>query len=165
MAKHNKSTKPGSRKPTAKQKKLIALLPKVEAGEMTMQDAMLKAGYAETSAREQSAVLGSLGNNEAMQAALRKAGFTEDFLATGIVEGAQATGVSITGRLHPDFRARGIFFKLGAELLNTFPAKRVQTEMVTPQTYGDLTKKAAKSAEEARRLAEEQADEEDDAED
>ncbi|HEV7282314.1 MAG TPA: hypothetical protein VGN57_19080 [Pirellulaceae bacterium] len=107
---------------TPRQKKLISLMPKVESGELTMKQAMLQAGYAESTADQQSTILGGLRSNTKMQEALRKAGFTEQFLAEGIVEGAGATSIGERGE-HPDYRARGIFYKLGAELLDAFPNK------------------------------------------
>lgn len=105
-----------------RQKKLIQLMPKVEAGEITQEEALKQAGYAASTARQQSTVLGGLRQNTKMQEALKKAGFTEDYLAEGIVEGTAAMQVSDRGT-HPDYRARGIFYKLGAELLDAFPNK------------------------------------------
>jgi hypothetical protein len=106
---------------TPRQKNLIELLPKVEAGEISMVEAMRQAGYAESTAQQQSTILGGLRNNTKMQEALQRAGFTEDYLATGIVEGTKA----VAGENDKaDFKARGIFYKLGAELLDAFPAKK-----------------------------------------
>ena len=99
-------------------------MPKVESEELTLQAAMLQAGYAESTSHQQSTILGSLRTNTKMQEALHKAGFTEQFLAEGIVEGAGATEVRGQGDERPDYRARGIYYKLGAELLDAFPAKK-----------------------------------------
>lgn len=122
---------------TAKQKKLVAFMPEVEAGNMTLKDAMLKSGYSEETAKQQSTILGGLRSNTKMQEALKKAGFTEDYLAEGIVEGTGA----VDGKLkvitktedgeeevdfvgNPDYNARARYYKLGAELLDAFPAKK-----------------------------------------
>jgi hypothetical protein len=107
-----------------RQKNLIELMPKVEAGEISMVEAMKRAGYADSTAHQQQSVLGAIRNNTKMQEALQKAGFTEDYLATGIVEGTTATEGE---KAIPDYRARGIFYKLGAELLDAFPAKKTIT--------------------------------------
>ena len=71
-----KSTKP--QKLTAKQKKLIALMPKVELGKITVEKAMLKAGYAKSTARQQTDCLRNIRENSAMQDALRDVGVNED---------------------------------------------------------------------------------------
>lgn len=140
-----KKTGRGSKKMTPKQKALVALMPEVESGRMTMKAAMLKAGYAESTANEQSVILGQIGNNAAMQKALRDNGFDESYLAQGILEGTKATepGKKVTkddtGALiiedRPDHRARGIFFKLGAELLNVEPPKH---QINTDVTIDDM---------------------------
>lgn len=108
---------------TPRQKNLVALLPKVEGGEMSMKDAMIQAGYSETTANQQSTILGGLRSNTKMQEALKKAGFTEDRLAEGIVEGIGATEPTKRGE-RADYRTRGIYYKLGAELLDAYPAKK-----------------------------------------
>lgn len=112
-----------AKKLTPRQKRLIPLMAKVEAGEITQEEALKQAGYADTTARQQQSVLGSLRQNTKMQEALAKAGFTEEYLANGIVEGTQATSATDRGE-HADYRARGIFYKLGAELMDAFPAKK-----------------------------------------
>lgn len=111
---------------TPKQKNLVKLMPQVEAGKLSLKEAMQQAGYADSTAEQQSTILGGLRSNTKMQEALRKVGFDEGYLAGGIVEGTQATeliGTKIT-RERPDYRARGIYYKLGAELLDAFPAKK-----------------------------------------
>lgn len=118
---------------TPRQKKLIELQPRVESGELTKQEAMLQAGYSEESARQQRNVYGALRSNTKMQKALKKAGFTEEYLAEGIVAGTQATEAgkrvqkeddgAYTVEERPDYKARGIYYKLGAELLDAFPNK------------------------------------------
>lgn len=88
-----KSTK-GKHSPrlTPRQRKLITLIPLVEASKLTMTEALKRAGYAESTASQQQSVLGSLRENVLMQAALEKAGFTKEYLATGIMEGTAAFG-------------------------------------------------------------------------
>jgi hypothetical protein len=134
---------------TPKQKKLISLLPLVEAGEITKTEALKRAGYADSTAREQQQVLGNLGNNKAMQEALRKHGVTEETIASGIRDGLGAIEKGL-----PDFRARSIFVKIGAELLDAFPSQKHQHEIIQPTTYSDLEQPKAKSPEDARRMAE-----------
>ncbi|PQO47398.1 hypothetical protein [Blastopirellula marina] len=116
---------PKKRQPklTPKQRKLVSLMPEVEAGRMTKQQAMLEAGYADSTAHQQSTILGGLRTNTKMQEALQKAGFTEEYLATGIVDGTMATRPSFYGD-KADYQARGVFYKLGAELMDAFPAKK-----------------------------------------
>ena len=109
----------GSKPPTPKQKKLISLLPQVESGQMTLKAAMLMAGYKESVSNQQSSVLGQIRSNTKMQEALKEAGFTEEYLAGGIVEGTKAKISQM-----PDYNARAHYYKLGAELLDAFPAKK-----------------------------------------
>jgi hypothetical protein len=135
---------------TPKQKKLVALLPKIESGEMTKTAAILQAGYTESSAREQSRVMGSIGNNAVMQAALRKAGVNEDLLSQSIREGLTADEKGT-----PDYRTRSVYVKIGADLLDAFPTQRHQI-LPPPATYVDLEEPKANSPEEARRLAEQE---------
>ncbi|QDT46189.1 hypothetical protein Pan258_02060 [Symmachiella dynata] len=117
-------TKKESAKLTPKQKKLIQLLPLVEEGKITKMEAFKRAGYADSTAREQTTVLGQIGSNTKMQEALKKVGFTEEYLATGIVEGTQANGNAQGGGRYPDYKTRSHYYKLGAELLDAFPAKK-----------------------------------------
>jgi hypothetical protein len=109
---------------SAKQKKLAMLLPDVEAGKLSMVQAMKNAGYADSTANQQQEVLGGLRNNTSMQTALRKAGFTEDFLAKGIVEGTKAKKGS-----QPDHFTRHMFLMSGAKLLDVVPADRKQVAL------------------------------------
>src|SRR5205085_9159078 len=57
-----------------RQKKLVLLLLEVEQGKMSLTDALKKAGYADSTAEQQSETLNRLRENSAMQMALRKAG-------------------------------------------------------------------------------------------
>ncbi len=115
MSKKKPSGK-GSKKMTPKQKALVALMPIVESGQMTMKAAMLKAGYAESTAREQTTVMGQIGNNASMQAALRKVGFNEEFIAKQIADGAR--------KLRHGRDKLG-YLQTGAGLLNVEPPKKV----------------------------------------
>ncbi len=154
-----KKRKPSKRELSPRQKKLVRLLPDVHAGKKTKTQAMLEAGYAASSANQQSEVLGNIRNNTRMQDALRKAGFTEEFLAAKIMDGAEAYTKGMFGT-QPDFRARAQVLKIGADMLDAFPAKKLDVLDVTPMTYADTEKPKAKTLAEAKAMAEE-VDEED----
>lgn len=162
MTKQERSNdKPTRRKPglTPKLKKLALLMPEVMDGKMTLKAAMLKAGYAESSANQQQAATGALRNNTRMQEALAKAGFTEDVIASNIMEGIAAERTIVADRevvTVPDYDARHKFVKTGAELLDAFPAKKIDHTISDPLGYGDLEgQPKATSPEEARQLADE----------
>lgn len=61
----------------------------------------------------------------------------------------------MNGESFPDHRARTVYFKMGAEMLDVFPSQKHQHEIMPPATYSDLETPKAKSAEEARTMAEE----------
>lgn len=151
--------KPKRQSLSPKLKKLALLMPGVIDGELTLKAAMLKAGYAESSSNQQSQAIGSLRNNGVMQEALRKAGVTEDSIAQGVKEGMAATRV-FTANFKlceaPDYHARHSFVKTGAELLDAFPAKKIDATISAPLTYGDLDPDLpkAKTPDEARKMAE-----------
>ena len=117
------STKPQKlkgRSITPRQRKLVALLPKVKDGTLTKKQAMEKAGYSKKSALQQSNTFGSLRNNARMQQALRDAGFDEVFIAQKIVHGAT--------QLRPGKPQLG-YIQTGAELLDVKPAtKQINAE-------------------------------------
>jgi hypothetical protein len=127
------SAKPRNPGLTPKLRKLALLMPEVMEGKMTLKAAMLKAGYAESSSNQQSSALGALRNNTRMQEALRKAGFTEEFIAEKIMDGLKATrnapakdkesDEEIAEEI-PDHHARHKFLQTGAEMLDAFPAKK-----------------------------------------
>src|SRR5437763_1156577 len=81
----------GGRKLNPRQRKLVTLLLDVELGKLTITEAMEKAGYAKSTAEQQSETLRNLRENSAMQQALRAAGFTEDVIARKVVEGIDAS--------------------------------------------------------------------------
>jgi len=151
--------KPSKRQPklTPKQRKLIELMPLVEDGKITQKEALLRAGYKESSAHQQSSVLGGLRTNTKMQEALEKVGFTEDYLAKGIVEGAAATEATkkvvededgnFSTEERADYRTRGIYYKLGAELLDAFPAKKSIEAQVGVEALLDQADEATDYAE------------------
>lgn len=142
---------------TPKQKKLVAQMPAIAAGEKTKKAALLDAGYSESTANQQARIFGEVRNNVRMQEALRKAGVTEEALAEAVKEGIGATRlISINFRTHeiPDFHARHSFVKTGAELLDAFPSKKIDITDKTPVTYGDLERPKAKTLDEAKELAE-----------
>ena len=129
---------------TPKQKRLIELLPLVEAGKMTRMEAMKRAGYADSTAREQSTVMGQIGNNGAMQAALRKVNVTEERLAGEIdKELKKASGHVKKG-----------YVELGTKLLDAMPTQRHNVEVTHPTTYAEIEKSKASSPEEAKVKAE-----------
>jgi hypothetical protein len=104
-----------TKKLTPKQKQLVKLMPLVETGKMTMQDAMLQAGYSPSTAHQQSETLGKIRTNSVMQDALRKAGFDEGFLAETIKNDVQ--------KLRPG-QARKGYLELGSKLLDAMPAQK-----------------------------------------
>jgi hypothetical protein len=141
-----------------KLKRLALFMPEVIDGTLTLKAAMLKAGYAESSSNQQSQAVGSLRNNGVMQEALRKAGVTEQSIATAVKDGMAATRFfSANFKLYekPDFHARHAFVKTGAELLDAFPAKKIDATMSGPLTYDDFepTPPQAKSPDEAKKMA------------
>ena len=137
MTSKKKPAKGKAKKPlTPKQKKLIALLPKVASGEMKTETAMKQAGYSETTAKQQSKVMGGVRKSSVMQEALRKAGVTEAMLARKIAKGLRATRFfSANFKLHEvdDYNAQHNYVKTAAELLDAFPAKKSLTAEVSPE--------------------------------
>lgn len=117
------SKKPSRKKVlTPKQKKLVGLLPKVAAGDMNQAEAMERAGYSKSTARQQSKVMTAVRQSSVMQEALRKAGVTEERLAGVIDKGI---------RKNDGYRYH--YVKLGAELLDAFPAKKNLHGIVDPE--------------------------------
>lgn len=98
------------------------MLPKVEAGTMTMQEAMLSAGYAESSARQQTTTLNSLKNNDRMRDAFEKAGITLDSLAKKYAEGLNAKGAK--GRA--DYNTRYKYVAAATQILDCYPSQKVE---------------------------------------
>ena len=131
---------------TPKQKNLVALMPQVESGHMTLEAAMLKAGFAKSTSAQQSETMNRLRKNSVMQDALRKHGFTEDFLAKTIVGDMKL--------LRPG-QARRQYAEMGAKLLDAFPSTKIDVTDTTAG-YGDVETPptAAKTPEEARKMAE-----------
>jgi predicted RNA-binding protein YlxR (DUF448 family) len=103
-----------------------------------------------------------------MQEALKKVGLTEEYLAGGIIEGTRAIdgtvkvirvavneeGDEVEIRPKPDHRTRGIYFKLGAELLDAFPAKKSIEAQVGVETLLDEAENGAEYAEWKKNLKE-----------
>lgn len=100
---------------TPKQKKLLALLPSVATGDMTMEAAMLKAGYSKSTSEQQTQTLKNIRTNSVMQEALEKAGFTESFIAETLVKDIKL--------LRPG-QARRAYLELGSKLKDAFPATK-----------------------------------------
>ncbi|MHB0955693.1 MAG: hypothetical protein ACYC0X_04870 [Pirellulaceae bacterium] len=150
-----------SRKLSPRQAKLAAMAPDIAAGKITKKKAILKAGYKESSAKQQERVLGSVRMNTIMQEALRKAGVTEKRVAEKIDEGLEARrkfavhdGDDVSYEYDDDYATRHKYVVTAAELLDAFPAKKHQIEDVTPQTYSDIEQPRAKTPEKARKMAE-----------
>lgn len=124
----------GDRKLTPRQKKLIPLLLEYEEGKLTLEEALKQAGYADSTAKQQSTVLSPLRNNSVMQAALDAAGFTEELIATKIVEGLKAKRPLVIEKeivYVEDPDAQHKYLKTGAELKDAFPAKKQLNAEVT----------------------------------
>lgn len=109
MPKVSKLTKRGL---TPKQKKFLALIPAITTGKLTVEQALRDAGYSPSTARQQTKMVESVRHSSAMQEALRKAGVTEERVASKIRRGMDGFGA---------FN----FTKLAAELLDGFPAKKI----------------------------------------
>ena len=89
---------------TPRQKKLIQQIPVIESGENTKIQAKGEAGYAESSALQQTEVFGGLRNNARAQDALRKVGLTG---ACGFSVPANPSGrCRVPGRLPPRRKLR-----------------------------------------------------------
>jgi hypothetical protein len=78
---------PGNKILHRKQRKWVRLQDKVARGEITQQEALLMAGYAQSTADQQSATIGRIRSNVSMQDALRNAGLDEEFIAEMLAEG------------------------------------------------------------------------------
>ncbi len=105
---------------------------------------------------QQSQAVGSLRNNTRMQEALQKAGFTEDFIASNIMDGIAAERTIVADKevvTVPNKDARHKFVKTGAERHGAFPPKKIDHTLREPLGYGDLeAQPMATSPEEAKRL-------------
>lgn len=135
-----------------KKEKLKAQLPLIIAGKKTKTQAMLDAGYAESSANEQSTTFGYIGND--MQKALREHGFDEQKIAKKVMEGMEAekrvtTSIRITHE--PDYDVQHKFLTTGAKLLDVFPEEKLKIDL--PQISDEELTRRIESA--AKALAEE----------
>lgn len=110
-----KLSKGKTAKLSPRQKKAIQLVQRALLGEMTIEEALKRAGYSDKTARQQKMVMDQIRHNSAMQQALRQAKFTEKFLATTLVGDLK--------KLRPG-QARRQYLELGAKLLDVFPAQR-----------------------------------------
>lgn len=113
---------PTSRKATPRQKKLVQLMPQVEAGVITMESAFKKAGYSDATAKQQSNTLGAIRKNTVMQEALNKAGVTEELIADQIRSGISS--------LKPGSQQLG-YIQTAAELRDAFPSKKIDHTVTT----------------------------------
>ncbi len=105
---------------TPKQRQLARLQEKVVLGQMTQKEAILQAGYSESTAKQQSSVLGEVRSNTAMQEALRKVGFDEDFIAEELAEGATTLGHGPT---------KLAYINSGSKLLDVVPSQKVDKNL------------------------------------
>jgi len=135
---------PAKQKLNARQKKLVKLLPLVETGELTKTEALRRAGYAESTANEQTQVLGALGNNAVMQEALRKVNVTEDRLAEEIDKELKRSGGHVK---------RG-YIELSTKLLDAMPSQKHDVTVHPPRTYSEIEHSPAGTPEEAKEKAE-----------
>lgn len=83
-------------------------------GEMSIEEALKKGGYSDTTARQQSAVIDSLRQNSAMQDAMEKAGIDENLIVGKLRIGLDTPAKDTMFK----------FLKLAAELKDAFPAKK-----------------------------------------
>ena len=114
----------------------------MELGELSIEKAMLQAGYAESTARQQSEVMRNLRENSAMQDALREIGVDENRLAREIKSGLSSFG-----------HVKRAYVELGVKLLDGFPSEK-HSHTFTPVGYDELeTPAKAKRPEEARKMA------------
>lgn len=132
---------------TPQQKKLVLLLPMVSSGKLSMKEAMLRAGYAESSADQQTKTLNSVRASSVMQEALRKKGFTEELIAGKIMEGLEASkgytikmGEETVFQETPDAMARHKYLETGAKLLDVFPAAKVDAHLTVDDACDDAEK-------------------------
>lgn len=114
-----------------RQRKLIEQIPEIIEGKKTKKQAILDAGYKESTAREQQQVLGNIGIESVMQAALRKAQVTEDKLSEKISEGLEATRLyGQHGEIETeDYATRHKYVVTAAEFLNAFPDKNIHLKL------------------------------------
>jgi len=132
-----------SRKLAAKQKRLAELVGLVETGKLRKMETLKRAGYADSTAREQSEVLGLLGNNQAMQAALRNVRVTEERLAEEIDKELRRSGGHVK---------RG-YIELSTRLLDAMPSQKHDVTVHPPQTYAEIEHSPAGTPDEAKERA------------
>lgn len=102
---------------TDKQRKAIRYLIQALDGKMTYEAALKKAGYSDSSAKQQKIVMDSLRKTSVIQAALRKKQITEEFVAGEIHD---AVTTLDKGKDH-----RG-YLDMAVKLLDLYPASRVE---------------------------------------
>ena len=70
-------------------------IPAIVAGKKSKKQAMIDAGYAESSANQHAVTFGGVRTNSAMQQALRDAGFDEKMIAEKVAEGLEAERIFV----------------------------------------------------------------------
>lgn len=132
-----KLRKNGLRRFSVQQRKFIAIMPKIASGAMTIEAAMLKCGYAPSTARQQSQVTKRVRIASAMQEALRKAGVDEGLIASKVKIGINSWDKDTMHK----------FAKLAAELLDAFPAQKQDLTLRTEDEVLDDVEKDGETAE------------------
>ncbi len=90
---------------------------------MTLKDAMLSVGYAESTATKgQTRVLGYVRNNEKFCTSFEKKGITTDSVAEKYAQGLDA--VTPSGKT--DYNARYKYVAAVTEIMSGYPSKRVE---------------------------------------
>lgn len=125
------------KKPTPKQRNFLKLVPQIAQGKLTVEQALLRAGYAKSSARQQQEVMKGLRQSSVMQRALKEAGFTEEFLAETVFGDIR--------RLRPGV-ARRTYLEMGAKLLDAFPATKNLHALTEPDELLDKVEAEAEYA-------------------
>lgn len=105
------------RKPlTPRQANFVKLMPLIAAGKLTVEAALKRAGFAESTAKQQKRVQDLVRGNSVMQEELKKAGLTEQFIAKEIAGDIK--------KLKPGRPKLG-YLQTTAELIDAFPAKKL----------------------------------------
>jgi hypothetical protein len=122
-------------------------MPLIATGQLSRVEAMRQAGYAESTARQQSEVLGSLRNQELLQEALRDAGLDETFIAETIAEGLD--------QLQPG-PVKLAYLTLAIKLLDGFPPKKIDAKHTMQRIFlGDIIDGVDKLEAEQREVCQE----------
>ena len=120
MPGEKKSAGKKSRALTPKQKKAVEYVQKAVMGDITIEEALKKAGYSDITAKQQKVVLDQLRKNSEMQKAMKKAGIDENLIVSKLRTGLDTPAKDTMFK----------FLKLAAELMDAFPAnKNINTDV------------------------------------